>query len=208
MLKGKANRPNAPLELGMLDEIVDGDVVEHAVAFAHRIVNDPSPQAPRKRRISEREAIIADDLPLQAGPFVVAQAHKMVPPEDERRFRRAQADRRGRGGDRAARFRFGLAREARLFDELVRSAPSAALRHVFFAERELAKIPGLAAGRTAAGRVSAGVVGAGTMGTRHRDCVRASRHSGRRDRQRTTKPIERREQTVMGMFTYQVRRDG
>ena len=45
-------------------------------------------------------------------------------------------------------FPFGLAREARLFDELVRSAPSLALRHLFFAERELAKIPGLPAARS------------------------------------------------------------
>ncbi len=40
-------------------------------------------------------------------------------------------------------FAFGLAREARLFDELVRSEPSLALRHVFFAERELTKVDGV-----------------------------------------------------------------
>ena len=41
-------------------------------------------------------------------------------------------------------FAFGLAREARLFDELVRSEPSLALRHLFFAERELPKVsPGV-----------------------------------------------------------------
>ena len=78
-------------------------------------------------------------------------------------------------------FARGLAREFRLFDELVRSAQSAALRHVFFAERELGKIPGMAPAAPAA-IASAGVVGAGTMGTGIAIDVCRGRHSGRRDR--------------------------
>ena len=181
MLKGKPVSAERAVELGILDEIAPGDVVEHAVAFAHRVVNDPSPQAPRKRRVSEREAIIGDDLPLQAGPFVVAQAHKMVPPE-------------ANGGLAAHKlidavqasielsFPFGLAREARLFDELVRSEPSMALRHLFFAERELSKIPGLAPARAAAGCVGRRRR-RGHDGQRHRHRLRAGRHPGRRGRQ-------------------------
>ena len=62
-------------------------------------------------------------------------------------------------------FAFGLAREARLFDELVRSQPSLALRHIFFAERELSKIP-MASNRLRRLPIEqAGVVGAGTMGS-------------------------------------------
>ncbi len=73
-------RPSLPTraELGILDEVVDGDVVERATALA---------KVAPKRRISEREAIDrATDLPMQAAPFVVAQAHKMVPPEDNGGF--------------------------------------------------------------------------------------------------------------------------
>ena len=60
----------------------------------------------------------------------------MVPPEDRGGFAAHKLIDAVEGLDRAA-FPRGLAREYRLFDELVRSAPSAALRHVFFAEREL-----------------------------------------------------------------------
>ncbi len=203
MLKGKPVSAQRAVELGILDEIAPGDVVAQAVAFAHRIVNDPSPQAPRKRRVSEREAIIADDLPLQAGPYVVAQAHKMVPPE-------------ANGGLAAHKlidavqasielsFPFGLAREARLFDELVRSEPSSALRHLFFAERELSKIPGLPPAEPLP-VASAGVVGAGTMGS---GIAIAFAQAGipvvvvdNND-----EAVDKARQTVMGMFMYQVQK--
>src|SRR4029077_1254529 len=90
------------------------------------------------------------DVPAQAGPCVVAQAHKMVPAENNGGF----AAHKLIDAVQAAvelPFAFGLAREHRLFDELVRSAPSAALRHVFFAERDLSK--GLAAEPLAVAKV-------------------------------------------------------
>ena len=69
---------------------------------------------------------------MQAAPFVVAQAHKMVPPEENGGF----AAHKLIDAVQAAvelPFAFGIAREARLFDELVRSEASLALRHIFFA---------------------------------------------------------------------------
>ena len=103
----------------------------------------------------------------------------------ERRLRRAQAHRRGRKPPSNCRSTFGIAREARLFDELVRSAPSQALRHMFFAERELAKIAGILARRlTPLATVSRkrGRRRRGHDGQRHRDRVCAGGHSGRRRR--------------------------
>ena len=100
------------LELGILDEIVEGDVVERAISLANEI--------PPKRRISALEATIAPDVPMQAAPFVVAQAHKMVPAEENGGF----AAHKLIDAVQAAvelPFAFGIAREARLFDELVRS---------------------------------------------------------------------------------------
>ncbi len=61
-------------------------------------------------------------------------------------------------------FARGLAREHRLFGELARSPESAALRHVFIAERELGNIPGMAPAQPVP-IACAGIVGAGTMGT-------------------------------------------
>jgi 3-hydroxyacyl-CoA dehydrogenase len=93
----------------------------------------------------------------------VAQAHKLAPPEDRGGF---AAHKLIDAVEASIELEFprGLAREYRLFDELARSASSAAWRHVFFAERELGKVPGMAPAQ-ALPIASAGIVGAGTMGT-------------------------------------------
>lgn len=200
MLKGSSVPAQRALELGIVDEIATGSIVEHAIALAHG----------PKRRVSAREAIIAKDVPMQAAAYVVAQAHKMVPSEEN-------------GGLAAHKlidavqasvelnFPFGLAREARLFEELVRSEPSQALRHLFFAERELAKIPSFDSAQDDTGKADAdavriekvGVVGAGTMGS---GIGIAFAQAGipvvivdTND-----KAVDKARQTVMGMFMYRV----
>jgi 3-hydroxyacyl-CoA dehydrogenase len=193
MLKGSSVSAQRALELGIIDEIASGDVVERAIELAKG----------GKRRISERQPIIAKDLPMQAGPYVVAQAHKMVPPEDNGGF----AAHKLIDAVQAAvelPFNFGIAREARLFDELVRSAPSLALRHLFFAERELDKIPGLPQAEPAP-IVSAGVVGAGTMGS---GIAIAFAGAGIPVVvvDNNEQAVEKARQTVMGMFMYQVQK--
>jgi len=191
MLKGTPVPAKRALELGILDEVAEGDVVVAARELAAR----------PKRRASAREAIVAKDVPMQAAPYVVAQAHKMVPPESN-------------GGLAAHKlidavqasvelpFNFGLAREARLFDELVRSEPSQALRHLFFAERELSRIPGLPEAR-ALPIERAGVVGAGTMGS---GIAIAFAQAGIPVVvvDSSDAAVDTARQTVMGMFMYRV----
>jgi 3-hydroxyacyl-CoA dehydrogenase len=193
MLKGSSIGAARALELGMLDQVVEGEVVERASALART--------RPAKRRVSQLAVTIAPGIPAQAGPFVVSQAHKSVPPENA-------------GGLAAHKlidavqaafelpFVYGLAREARLFDELVRSAPSLALRHLFFAERDLPKIPGLPPVEPQ--RIEkAGVVGAGTMGS---GIAIAFAQAGIPVIVVDTndEAVEKARQTVMGMFMYQV----
>jgi 3-hydroxyacyl-CoA dehydrogenase len=211
MLKGSAVPAARVLELGILDEIVEGNVVERAISLAKEV--------PPKRRISALQATIAPDVPMQAAPFVVAQAHKMVPPEDNGGF----AAHKLIDAVQAAvelPFAFGVAREARLFGELVRSEASLALRHLFFAERELSKIPalrpfdklraGLAQGDKAGSAqplpvAKAGVVGAGTMGS---GIAITFAQSGVPVVVVDTneEAVEKARQTVMGMFMYQVQK--
>lgn len=213
MLKGSSIDAHRAKELGIVDEIAGESLVERAKEMA---------KGP-KRRLSERRAFISKDLPLQAEPFVAAQAHKMAPPEEK-------------GGYAAHKlidaveaaielpFAFGIAREARLFEELVRSEPSLALRHLFFAERELDKIPPFDSPFDSAqgdkGKPfdyaqddksgdttieTAGVVGAGTMGT---GIAIAFAQAGipvvvvdNND-----EAVDKARQTVMGMFMYQVQK--
>ncbi len=150
MLKGEAKNAKQAKAMGLLDELVeDGDFVARAVEYAKT-------KAGTKARISALSFVVP--------PPMTAMAHGMVPPED-------------RGGFAAHKlidaveaasimeFRFGLAHERRLFEELVRSEPAQAAIHLFFAERELSKIPGVPAGLTPKKIERAAVVGAGTMGT-------------------------------------------
>jgi 3-hydroxyacyl-CoA dehydrogenase len=58
----------------------------------------------------------------------------------------------------------GLAMEAQLFRTLEASSQSKALRHVFFAEREVGKLPGIAAQTPVRQIKKIAVIGAGTMG--------------------------------------------
>ncbi|HEV2737709.1 MAG TPA: 3-hydroxyacyl-CoA dehydrogenase NAD-binding domain-containing protein [Candidatus Elarobacter sp.] len=194
MLKGDNVKAADALAKGILDEVVAGDVIEAAKKFAGK----------PKRRISERKAELGvKGLSLFATPFVVAQAHMMVPPEDNGGFAAHKLI------DAVAAaielpFERGIAREERLFMELVQSAPSAALRHVFFAERELSKVPGLP--KTAPREIkTAGVIGAGTMGT---GIAIVFAEAGIPVTVVETKEeaVEKARETVFGMFTYQVQK--
>jgi 3-hydroxyacyl-CoA dehydrogenase len=193
MLKGSAVPAKRALELGVIDEIVDGDVA----ARADTLVNDKPPT----RRVSLMRVTIAPDVPLQAQPFVVAQAHKMVPPENNGGF---AAHKLIDAVEAAVELPFarGLAREARLFDELVRSPASLALRHLFFAERELDKIPGLPPAEPIKIE-KVGVVGAGTMGSGIAIAF-AQANLPVTVIDESEAAVDKARQTVMGMFMYQV----
>lgn len=197
MLKGESLKAGAAKERGILDEVVDGDLLETILA---RLA---SGELLEKRRVSARKPTIAKNIPNAALPYVVAQAHKMVPPEENGGF---AAHKLIDAVEAALELPFerGLAREARLFEELVRSAPSAALRHIFFAERELAKIPGLD-GAVARAIEKAGVVGAGTMGT---GIAIAFAQAGIPVTviEPADEQVERAKQMVFGMFMHQVQK--
>ncbi|GAC1570882.1 MAG: 3-hydroxyacyl-CoA dehydrogenase NAD-binding domain-containing protein [Candidatus Elarobacter sp.] len=192
MLKGDMVKAPEALKKRVLDEVVDGDVVEAAKAYAGK----------PKRRISQTKAELGvANLGLFATPFVVAHAHMMVPPEENGGFAAHKLI------DAVAAaielpFERGWAREMRLFLELVQSAPSAALRHVFFAERELAKVPGLPKTEPLAIK-KAGVIGAGTMGT---GIAIVFAEAGIPVTVVETKDeaVEKARETVFGMFKYQV----
>jgi len=149
MLKGEAKNAKQAKGMGILDELTEGDVVDRAVELAKA-------KAGTKERVSRFSFIVI--------PSLTAMAHGMVPPEE-------------RGGYAAHKlidavqaasemeFKYGLAHERRIFEELVRSGPAQAAIHLFFAERELNKIPGLSSGIKPKEIKNAAVVGAGTMGT-------------------------------------------
>lgn len=125
MLEGKPKDAKPAKGMGIIDEIVDGDLIERAVALARE-------KAGTKNRVSALKILVP--------PPMVAIAHGMVPPEAKGGFAAHKLiDAMEAASD--LDFKFGIAREARIFEELVVSAPAQSAIHLFFAERELGKIP-------------------------------------------------------------------
>jgi 3-hydroxyacyl-CoA dehydrogenase len=143
-------------ELGIIDEIVAGkDLRAEAVAYAKRIAGKrPLPRVRDKTdRLAEAKAepamfdamrtSIARKARGQKAPYhcIACVEAAVSQPFDE-----------------------GIKTERRLFAELENSDEAKALRYAFFAEREVAKIPGQAKDMALPEIKTAAVVGAGTMG--------------------------------------------
>jgi 3-hydroxyacyl-CoA dehydrogenase len=149
MLKGELKTAQQAKAMGVVDELHDGDVVARAVEIAAQ-------KAGTKERASAKS--------FQLLPFMTAMAHGMVPAEAKGGF---AAHKLIDAIEAASQMEFGLglAHEARLFEELLRGPQAQAAIHLFFAERELGKIPGVGADVKPREIGSAALVGAGTMGT-------------------------------------------
>jgi len=141
--------------LGLVDAIVEGDLLPSAIAFAEGIA--ATRPLPRVRDLTAN----VDKAKLAPGLFEKAAKDAAA------RARGGRAPLRCVDAVRAAvelAFDAGLKRERELFEEAVRSTESAALRHVFFAERQAAKIPDVPADTPTLPVARVAVLGAGTMG--------------------------------------------
>jgi len=138
--------------MGILDDVIDGDLKAAALAFAKKVIDEKL----SIRRVSRLTAKV--DSPSIFEDFAKANARKfrgfMAP------FKCIEAVKI------ATEFPFaeGMKRERAIFLELQASDQSRAQRHVFFAEREVVRIPGLPDDQPTREIKSAGVLGAGTMG--------------------------------------------
>ncbi len=142
------------LEAGVVDEIISGDLLEGALAFAAKVVAEKRPL----RLISRM-----DEKVRGVDPAVFADYRKSM----ERRARGYFAPWRCVETVEAAcalPFKEGLARERELFTQCMESEQRKAMIHVFFAEREVAKIPDVPASIEGKTIGRAAVIGAGTMG--------------------------------------------
>ncbi|MCS5603965.1 MAG: enoyl-CoA hydratase-related protein, partial [Alphaproteobacteria bacterium] len=138
------------LELGIVDEIGD-NLLEGSVAFAEKLVAEHAPL--RKIR----------DMPCDAEDGVF-QAYREA---NARKFRGFLAPWKCIDAVEAAAtmtFDDGMKQERSLFTDCVTSSESAAQRHVFFAEREVAKIPDVPKDTSMKEIQKIAMIGAGTMG--------------------------------------------
>lgn len=144
------------LQCGILDRIIEGDLLSGAVAFAGEVA--ATSQAPRKTR--DRADKLSD---AAANAEAIAAARQAA----AGKARGLMAPLKAIDAVEAAMqlpFDGGCAKERQLFEECLFSEQSKALIQVFFSERAVSKIPGLPKDTPLIPIRRAAVVGAGTMG--------------------------------------------
>jgi len=141
-------------ELGLIDEILKGEMPAAAIQFANRVVREgreikrtnagqAAVEGPVEAFFQAARARIAKAQRGYPAPLVICdcvEAAVTLP------------------------FKQGVQRERDGFEKLRPGSESRALRHLFFAEREVAKIPDVPEGTSTREVKTAAVIGAGTMG--------------------------------------------
>ena len=143
--------------MGLFDQLVEeGDLRAGAVAFAGRVLDEGRPLR-KVRDLSERldEARGRPDL---FDAFRTANAKRF------RGFLAPEYNIRCIEAALSLPFEEGLDYERSLFNALMADSQSAAQRHVFFAERQAAKVDDIPADTPTLPVARVGVIGAGTMG--------------------------------------------
>ncbi len=144
------------LEVGLISEIVTGDLTAGGVAFAKKLLAANSPLV--RVRDNDAKVTAARGKPEIFAAFRAAHARKnrgFLAPENTIRCIEAAVN---------LPFDEGISAEGKLFRELLQGEQSAAQRYMFFAERQAAKIPDVPADTPQIPIHKAGVIGAGTMG--------------------------------------------
>jgi 3-hydroxyacyl-CoA dehydrogenase len=145
---GRTIKPGEALKLGLVDEVAP-DPVSAAIILAKDMAAKPL------RRTSAIEIAASDPAAVDAAARkVLAKARGQAAPAEAVRLVRATSD---------ADFKAGLADERATFVRLRDSREAAALRHVFFAERQGGRVDGLD-GAALRKLETIGIVGTGLMG--------------------------------------------
>ncbi len=147
---GRMVKAQEALKLGVADAVADGDLRTAAVAHAKSLVGkilrracDVAVPAFDQAKFDEAVAAVKKKARGQRSPVAAAEAVAL--------------------SATAKTFADGMKAERNIFLELLPSDQSKAMRYVFFAEREVTKVPHLE-GVAPRKIESAGVLGAGTMG--------------------------------------------
>ncbi len=156
MTSGNPISAGQALAGGLVDEIVEGDLLSGAIAFAKKVVSEGRPLA--KIRDSDEKLEGARENPAIFDDFRKAIARKT------RGFKAPEAI--IRSVEAAVRLPFdeALRNERELFVECQSSPEARAQQYFFFAEREAKKIPDVPKDTPTREIKSVGVIGAGTMG--------------------------------------------
>src|ERR1041385_4770081 len=156
ILSGDPIPAKEAMAAGLVDEIIEGDLVQGAVAFARKVLAEKRPLVrvrDRDEKLKEVRAnpakfdeIVAQHAKKTRGLHAPAAAIEAIRMTLDTPINEAQK------------------KERDLFLKLVVGDQSKAQRHIFFAEREANKVPGIGKDTQPREIKKAAVIGAGTMG--------------------------------------------
>ena len=148
----------AAVEMGIADQLADGDIVEAGLAYASDLIANGSPI----RRIRDEEDVVETSA-RQCRDFwpkrIENAARKM-----RKRFAPEMIVQCVEAAVNLGDFDAGLAVEQECFAKCLNHPQRESLIHIFFSEREVAKIPDVPKDTATLDIASAAVIGCGTMG--------------------------------------------
>jgi 3-hydroxyacyl-CoA dehydrogenase len=150
---GKPVAASKALAAGIVDEIASANLLDAAIAFAKSKAGAVRRTRDLSERIANREAGVAACAAARTALTKTTRGVKAP-------FRAVDAIE----GAFTLDFERGSAREREIFAECVTSHESRALVHMFFADREAAKVPDVPKDTPVSAIARAAVIGAGTMG--------------------------------------------
>jgi 3-hydroxyacyl-CoA dehydrogenase len=151
-LDGKPVGAEAAKELGLVDEIAEGDLRAAAIAYAKRLVGEGK----GPRRVRDMQVTPLTEAEIAAFRAQAAKQHKgVITPELDIAAVRASWE---------LPFEQGLALERAISDGSLGTPESKAMRHLFFAERAVTDVPGITGADKPRDIKRCGIIGSGTMG--------------------------------------------
>ena len=152
IVEGKPMKAAQLEKMGVVDKVVSGDLKAEAIAYVEQLIADDAPRRKVSELAVEKES---DNVFSEFEQSIARKKRGFLAP-----FHCIKAVQAATELD----FTAGMKRERELFTELLNSPESAAQRHVFFAEREVGKVPGISKETPKREIKQVGIIGAGTMG--------------------------------------------
>src|SRR5947209_3303938 len=152
--EGNPVKAREALALGIVDRLIEGDLLAGATAFAREVAGKPAPKT-RERR---------EKLGTPEQNAAIFAAAREAAKKKARGLMAPMAAIDAIEATTKLPFDHGVEVERELFTKCLFSDQSKALIHVFFGEREVAKIPDVPKETPTIPVKSAAVIGAGTMG--------------------------------------------
>ncbi len=147
----------AAVQMGIADHLSEGDIVEDGLSFAADIIAKGSPI----RRIRDEEEIVRQ---ARDNTEIFDNARKNAARKMRKRFAPEMIVQCVEAAVNLGDFDAGIAVEQECFGKCLNHPQRESLIHMFFAEREVAKIPDVPKDTATQDITSAAVIGCGTMG--------------------------------------------